>query len=250
MAQNALARVADGGLRLDHLVGAEGKSPRTGGRRPGVERFVVAGCDRHDGRAHGELLGCLEPPVVVRVVPDGIGGAVVHRELRALEGRIALGVVPELAVLVLVALRIALADDETSALRVLSELACRLDLDDGRAALGVRSRHAQMVAPAVEQVAAGRVELAHLDVAEGDALEHHGSAVRLALDRLGAAAPLVARLVESPVEAGVALRACVPRLGVELLEDEAHGDGRLCGSECVVVAGAHLVDVAIEHVAG
>lgn len=83
----------------------------------------------------------------------------------------------------------------------------------------------------------------------GDALEHHGSAVRLALDRLGAAAPLVARLVERPVEGCVALRAFVPRLGVELLEDEAHGDGRLCGSEGVVVARTHLVDVAIEHVA-
>ncbi len=249
VADDALPGVAVGGLRLNDLVGAEGKRADPGRGRPCVQRLVVLGGDGHDGVARAEELGLLERAVAVRVVPDGVGGAVVHRELRPLEGGVALGVAPELAVLVLVALGVALAHDEAAALGVLPELACGLDLDDLFVALGHVGRHAQAVGLAVEQVAARRVELAHLDVAEGDVLEHDERASRLALDGLGRAAALVARLVERPAEGGVALRRPPAGLGVELPQLERHRDGRLGRGERVVVGGPHLVDARVERVA-
>ena len=248
MAHDAFAGIALGGLRLHDLVGpvGQGAHARRGG--PGVKRRVVLGGDRRDGLAGGELLGLLERAIAVSGVPNGVRGPVVHRELRPLEGGVALRVVPEHAVLVVVALGIPLADDEPSALRELAELALGGDLDDC-AAFGHVGGRAQAMGLAVEQVAARGIELANGDVAEGDALENDGGPRCLPLHLLRRAAPVVAGLVERPVEGGVALGSALAGLGVELFQHEAHRDGRLFRGERVVVAGAHLVDGLVEGVA-
>ena len=87
--------------------------------------------------------------------------------------------------------------------------------------------HVQAMRFTVEQVAARRVELAHLDVAQGDSLEHDGRALRAPLHGFRDAASLVARLVQRAVERGVALCLPLARLLVELHKDEPRCDGRL-----------------------
>lgn len=104
VAHYPLARVAPGRFRLDDLVGAVGQRSHAGAGGPGVEGGVVFGREDRDDPIGGDHLAVLQLPVPVPVVPDGGVGAVVKRELGAFERSVALGIVPERAVLVLIAL--------------------------------------------------------------------------------------------------------------------------------------------------
>ena len=248
MAHYPLARVALGRFRLDDLVGAVGQRAHAGAGGPGVEGGVVFGREDRDDPVGGDHLAVLQLPVPVPVVPDGGVGAVVKHELGAFERSVALGVVPERAVLVLIALGVALADDEASALHELAELAFGRHLDDRVARLGHLGGHLDAVDLPVEQVSAGGGHLPDLHLPEGQAVEHDGAAGGRPLDGLRLAAPLEGGLVDRPVEGGIALGCGRAGLGVDLLQHYARGDGRLFRREGVVVVGGDLVHLGVEGV--
>ena len=250
MAHYPLARVAFGCFRLDDLVGAVGQRAHAGAGCPGVEGGVVLGREDRDDPVGGDHLAVLQLPVPVPVVPDGGVGAVVKRELGAFERGVALGVVPERAVLVLVALGVALADDEASALHELAELAFGRYLDDRVACLGHLGGHLDAVDLPVEQVSVGGGHLSDLHLPEGQAVEYDGAFGGRPFDGLRLAAPLERGLVDRPVEGGVALGCGRAGLGVDLLQHYARGEGRLFRREGVVVVGRDLVHLGVEGVSG
>ena len=250
VAHYPLARVALGRFRFDDLVGAVGQRAHAGAGGPGVEGGVVFGREDRDDPVGGDHLAVLQLPVPVPIVPDGGVGAVVKRELGAFERSVALGVVPERAVLVLIALGVALADDEASALHELAELAFGRHLDDRVARLGHLGGHLDAVDLPVEQVSVGGGHLPDFHLPEGQVVEHDGAAGGRPFDGLRLAAPLERGLVDRPVEGGVALGCGRAGLGVDLLQHYSRGDGRLFRREGVVVVGGDLVHLRVEGISG